>query len=72
MENKSKKITTKPKMSQEEGKIAYNAMEDFWENNVTEIKCPRCGGNFIYTEVGNSTGVECENKCGVKSTSRGI
>jgi hypothetical protein len=59
-------------ITDEEAEITYEALKEFWKYNKTDINCPRCRGKFIYTKVGNSSGIECENECGVGETSRGI
>ena len=59
-------------MTSNEANIALSALKECWKYDKTNIKCPRCGGKFCYSKQGNSSWVECENKCGVGEVSRGI
>ena len=40
-------------------------------NPDKSVKCPRCGGEIIFEERGNSTAVFCENNC-IQGGIRGI
>lgn len=45
-------------------------IEHFKDKNIVS-KCPRCGGNMIVNEIGNSCIVKCVNGC-IEDGLRGI
>lgn len=60
------------RFTEQEIKVLNQVEKDFDLKGTTDICCPRCGGKLIYTKVSTSFSIECENKCGIKYSVRGI
>jgi len=66
--------TKKDKATLEEIKIIENQIIECAKNNksIEDIICPRCGGEIIFTEIGNSYTVKCETPNCITYGVRGI
>ena len=50
----------------------YKVDEDFGRHGNTKLRCPRCGGKFIYEDYGSGRILRCEKENCIKVTFRGI
>ena len=50
-------------------KLALNQLD---LTGKIDVACPRCAGKLVGTSVSTSYSIECENKCGIKASARGI
>lgn len=53
-------------------KEEYKILGEKLNNPQKEVKCPRCGNDIIYKEIGNSISVECKTKGCIYSAIRGL
>lgn len=62
----------KKQFTEHEWEILDQAAEEFDLAGKTDLVCPRCAGKLVYTRVSTSYLIECENKCGIRVSVRGI
>ena len=53
-------------------KIINHALDQFGSTGKMDVVCPRCAGKLVGIRVSTSYSIECENKCGIKASVRGI
>ncbi|MCX4354224.1 MAG: hypothetical protein OSJ60_21800 [Lachnospiraceae bacterium] len=53
-------------------KILGIAEDQFGFTGKIDVVCPRCGGKLVGNRISTSYSIECENKCGIKSSVRGL
>ena len=62
----------KKKFTNYELEIIELASEQFGLTGKIDVACPRCSGKLIGNRIATSYSIECENKCGIKATMRGL
>ena len=53
-------------------KKEWAALDDKLYNPKKDVKCPRCGNQITYAEIGNSTSVKCITQNCIFGGSRGL
>lgn len=60
------------KFTEYELEIIELASEQFGLTGKIDVVCPRCSGKLVGNRASTSYSIECENKCGIKATMRGL
>ncbi len=59
-------------ISEDEIQVLYEAADEFQENGIVKVRCPRCNGKLKYIGNMSSYRIFCENACGIVLNVRGI